>query len=238
MGSIPISTKAQSNNNLEWGVDVGDEFTYVVQRAFYIDPSYGDTVMYGLGAYFRDLDVGQKAILRVDSLEEIPAQINESDSIPMAYCTLTRANDSTVLESNVSSFIFPIGDWDFLTEMTNITGQEGVTLINTTTEWGIKTATSFVGEGNDVINVKTEIRFEKENGTLNYARMQYTTQNLDLIDIILVNWHPGMPTIYSAGVRMDIVIVVVTGVLLGVVVAVFVYLRIKKRKPIVQQLGE
>jgi len=69
----------------------------------------------------------------------------------------------------------PIGDWDFLTEIGNITELVGVTLIDTDDEWGtVGTGSIQTGDGS-VISVYVELRYEKQNGTLNYLRQRYTT---------------------------------------------------------------
>ncbi|MCK5389316.1 MAG: hypothetical protein KAJ36_02420, partial [Candidatus Thorarchaeota archaeon] len=109
--SVPITAEAQSNN-LEWGVDVDEEFTYVLQRAYFADPSYAQIVAVDM-PYVSSMTVGEKATLRVTGLDEIPNLINESSQMPLSSCELERANDSVPIMAGLSNFVIPIGDWDF-----------------------------------------------------------------------------------------------------------------------------
>jgi len=232
-----IPVHAQSNHTLEWGVEVGEEFTYVLQRAFFTDSGYRE-VLFANFPFIEGLELGQKAIVSIDNLEVIPSQINESSQIPISQCTMVRANDSTSLGAGLQSFVLPIGDWEFLNEMVNLTGFSGVTLIDTEEEWGTEGAASFrVGDGS-IVTVSLEIRYEKENGTLNYLRQRYSTLGTDLIDMILVNWHPGMPTIVEAGLPLETILVISLGTAVGLIISSLVYIGYKRKKPLVQQLGE
>jgi len=74
LSSVPITAEAQSNN-LEWGVDVDEEFTYVLQRAYFADPSYAQIVAADM-PYVPSMIVGEKHTLRVTGLDEIPSLIN------------------------------------------------------------------------------------------------------------------------------------------------------------------
>lgn len=237
LGSSPNTIHAQSNHSLEWGVEIDEEFTYVLQRAFFADPSYTEVLTVDF-PFLAGLKVGQKAILSIDTLDEIPDLINESSQVPGSSCNMRRANDSAAIATNLRSFVQPIGDWEFLSDMVNITGLSGVTLIDTEEEWGTKGATSFMAGDGSVVTVSIEIRYEKENGTLNYLRERYSTLGTDLIDIILVNWHPGMPTIAPMEIQMGTILVISIGIVVGLVISSFIYLRYVRKKPVVQKLGE
>ena len=232
----PIVVQAQPNNNLEWGVDVGEEFTYVLQRAYFADPSYVNAVEPDL-PFISQMTVGEKVIVRVTDLDTIPTLINETSQLANSTCEMERANDSTVIATGLQAFVVPIGDWEFLTEMSNITGLQGLSVIDTNEEWGSIGIGSFYVQGSTV-SVTLEIRYEKENGTLNYLRYRYTTLGTDLIDIIFVNWHQGMPTIVAGSIQTPIILIGSAAAVIMFIVSVLVYQGYRGRKSIVQKLGE
>ena len=234
--SVPIIAEAQSNS-LEWGVDVGEEFTYVLQRAYFADPS-NILIAAAYMPYVSSMTVGEKATLRVNDLDVIPSLINESEQMPISSCELERANDSVSIWAGLPDFVIPIGDWEFLTEISNITEIDGLTLVNTAEEWGTIGVTSFQATDGSVITITYEKRYEKVNGTLNYIRLRYSTLGNDLIDIIMVNWHTGMPTIVQEGLQMSTLLLILLAVSVGLIVAFIVYQGYRAKKPVVQKLGE
>ena len=218
-------------------MDVDEEFTYVLQRAYFTDPSNAQIVDASiLNVSF--MTVGEKATLRVTGLDEIPSLINESSQMPKSMCELERANDSVPIMVGLSNFVIPIGDWDFVNEISNVTGIDGLTLIDTAEEWGTIGVTSFQALDGSVITITFEKRYEKVNGTLNYMRLRYSTLGNDLIDVILVNWHPGMPTIVEEGLQMSTLLLILLAVSIGLIVAIIVYQGYRAKKPVVQKLGE
>jgi hypothetical protein len=234
--TMQLSVVAQANT-LEWGVSVGEEFTYVLQRAYFADPAYA-VVVKGDLPYITELPVGQKATMRATELDAIPSLINESSQMPLAHCDLVRANDSALIATNQTGFVVPIGDWTFLTEIANITGLQGVTLIDTADEWGtVGTGTFQAGDGS-LISIYIEVRYEKENGTLNYLRHRYTTLGTDLIDVVLVNWHQGMPTDIGTEIQLSTILIIVIGGVVGLIIAFFVMRWYKSKKSMVQRLEE
>jgi len=235
--SVPLTAEAQSNHSLEWGADIGGEFTYVMQRAYLANPSYAQVVAVDL-PFASLMTVGEKYTLRVTDLSEIPNLINESSQMPESICDLERTNDSMSIETGLLDFVIPIGDWNFVNQMTNISGLSGVTLIDTAEEWGTSGAGSYQAADGSVVSISIDIRFEKENGTLNYLRQRYSTLGTDLIDIIIVNWHPGMPTIVTAGVQMSTILIISIAAVIGIVVSILVYKGFRSKKSIAQKLGE
>jgi hypothetical protein len=233
---VQLSIEAQTNT-LEWGVSVDEKFTYVLQRAFFADPAY-TIVVKGDLPYISELSVGEKVIMKITELEAIPSLINESSQMPLAHCDIVRANDSVYIETNQTGFVVPIGDWDFLTEIGNITDLQGVTLIDTADEWGTVGIGSVQAGDGSVVSIYVEVRYDKQNGTLNYLRHRYTTLGTDLIDVILVNWHEGMPTVLGAELDLTTVLIIVIGGAIGVIIAFIVLQAYKNKKPIVQKLGE
>ncbi len=234
--SVPITAEAQSNS-LEWGVDVHEEFTYVLQRAYFADPSNALVAAMYM-PYISFMTVGEKATLRVTGLDEIPSLINESSQMPKSSCNLKRANDSVSIWAGLPNFVITIGDWEFLTEISNITEIDELTLIDTAEEWGTIGVTSFQATDGSVITITNEKRYEKVNGTLNYIRLRYSTLGNDLIDVILVNWHTGMPTIVSEGLQMSTLLIILIATSVGIIVAILVYQGYRAKKPVVQKLGE
>lgn len=237
ISAMPVSVIGQSNNSLEWGVNVGEEFTYVLQKAYFADPSYLAAVEGDL-PFISGLIVGEKATMRVTEIEAIPSLINESVQMPLAYCDLERANDSVSIATGRTEFAVPTGDWNFLTEIGNITGLEGVTLIDTADEWGTVGTGSFQAGDGSVISIHIEMRYEKQNGTLNYLRHRYTTLGTDLIDIVLVNWHAGMPTVIGTEMQLTTILIIAIGGALGLIIAFIVVQSYRNRKPVVRKLGE
>lgn len=235
--SVPLVINAQSNHSLQWGVDAGEEFTYVMQRAYFADSSYTQVIAADL-PYVSSMTVGEPVTLRVTDLDAIPDQINESSQMPQSSCELERANDSVSIITGLLDFVIPIGDWDFVNEMTNITGLEGVTLIDTDEEWGTTGAASFLAGDGSVVSLTVDIRYEKENGTLNYMRHRYSTLGTDLIDIIIVNWHQGMPTVVTPGLQTPTILIISIAAVVVLIVSILVYQGYRGKKPIVQKLGE
>ena len=180
--AVPLTVKAQTHS-LEWGLNVDEEFTYVLQRAYFANPEYA-VVVQGDIPFISEISVGEMVTMRVTELDAIPTLINESSQMPLGHCNLVRANDSVSIATDQTGFIVPIGDWDFLTEIGNLTGHQGVTLINTEDEWGTVGTGSIQANDGSIISLYVEIRYEKENGTLNYLRHRYTTLGTDLIDVV------------------------------------------------------
>ena len=234
--SIPLTAEAQTHS-LEWGVDVNEEFTYVMQRAYFADPNYQMVVSADL-PFVSSMIEGEKVTLRVTDLDEISTLINESSQMPQSSCELERANDSESIITGLLDFVIPIGDWEFVNEITNITGLEGVTLVDTEEEWGTTGTGSFLAGDGSVVSLTVDIRYEKENGTLNYMRHRYSTLGTDLIDIIIVNWHEGMPTIVTPGLQTPTILIISIAAVVCLFVSILVYQGYRSKKPVVQKLGE
>jgi len=218
-------------------VDVDEEFTYVMQRAYFADPRYA-LVISGDLPYVSDMTVGEKYTLKVSDLDGIPTLINESSQMPHSSCDLERANDSLSIETGILDFVIPIGDWEFVNQMSNLTGYAGTTLIDTSEEWGVSGAGSFQSPDGSVITITIDLRYEKENGTLNYMRQRYSTLGTDLIDIIIVNWHQGMPTIVTGQLQLPTILIISIAAVVCLIVSILVYQGYRSKKPIAQKLGE
>ena len=227
--------EAEGEHSLEWAVEIDDVFTYALQRKL-IDPAWTDYAE-ALVPFIAFLDEGQKAIVKVSDLDEIPQQIMTPAEMPIASCNLERENDSEIILLDSKIFIIPVGDWNFLTEIDNVTMIPDLSLIDTDDEWGTNYITDF-SAGGTYVTVHQEIRYEKENGTLNYLRLRYSAHGNDLVDVVFVHWYPGMPTILPP--QMQFTTILLLGVVASVViiVSVIVYIKFKQRKPVIQLLGE
>ena len=232
-----VPVLAQSNHTLEWGVDPGEEFTYVLQRAFYAD-SNNRAFMESKLPFLADMQPGQKVILEVDHLDAIETLINESDQLPHSYSNLLRSNDSAIIMAGLTSLVIPIGDWQFLDDVENITGTIGLTVVDTEDEWGTVGVGLIIDPGTADIEIRIEMRYEKENGTLSYLRHTYSALGSELIDVIFVHWYPGMPTIVGGGVQPATLLIIIVSGGMGLLIAVIVYRGIKSRKSAIQRLGE
>ena len=226
-------TSAQQNHTLEWGVEVGEEFTYVLQRKL-VDAAWEQN-MNNLIPFLSYLDEGQKILASVEELHAIPTEINPGD-LPTSNWTLVRENDSDIISAGISGFAFPIGDWEALGEAFNVTGIAGMTLIDTSEEWG--TILSGPLEGSSDIEIYHEQRYEKENGTQVYLRWTISHAGYRVVDVVFVQWHPGMPTVLPAELEITTILLAGVGVAFAIIVGVLVYKTVKSRKSLMQRLGE
>lgn len=234
---MPSPASAQTNHSLEWGVEVGEQFTYALQRAYFADP-YQRAAMELELPWLQYINPGQKAILEVSQLDTIAEQINSSYDMPVGRCRLLRENDSAQIATQVTNMLIPIGDWDFLTEIGNITDTEGLTLIDTASEWGTVGRGSYQAPGGSVVNAYIEIRYEKTNGTLSYLRYRYSALGSDLIDVVFVHWYPGMPTLIGGEIQVTTILIIALVGVVGVIVAIVSYRFFRGRKSLAQRLGE
>jgi len=223
---------AAPNHSLQWGVDTNEQFTYALQRKLG-DSSWINQFNSSL-SFITAMDEGQKVIVTVTDLEPIPDRINSSSQVPNSFSALVRENDSEQLGSNSTLFAVPIGDWGFLTQMSGFTAV-GWTVINTDTEWGAMLSLTI--EDGESIAYYQEIRYEKQNGTLNYLRLRLNSLGNDLLDIVFVQWHPGMPTVLSPELQLSTTLTVLLGVAVASVASVIVYKKYTGRKSIAQRLG-
>ncbi len=232
-----VSVYAQSNHTLEWGVDVGEEFIYVLQREYYSD-SFSRVFMETQLPFLAEIEPGEKVILEIGSLDMIENLINESSQLPWSHCNLKRYNDSALIISDLANLVFPIGDWDFLTEINNVTTTPGITLVDNENEWGSISVGTLTGGDGSSVDVRLEMRYERENGTLTYLRHRYTTLGTDIIDVVFVHWYQGMPTILGGDIQLTTILIIALSGLTGLIVAFFIYRTIKGKKSIAQRLGE
>lgn len=238
--AYPIS--AQSNHSLEWGVEVGDDITYVLQRKL-LDETFGSYLTEFM-PFISKVDEGQKITARVSHLDSIPSLINESRDMPGANCTLIRQNDSEVIMEDMFLIIVPIGDWNLSSELggfaffsggnttegppTNFTAFEDIELVDTDTSWGTVIDTSFVF-GIFPITIYMEMLYEKLNGTLTNMRMRINFAGNDIIDLAFTQWYPGIALILPPELQLLTIGLISTGVAIAILVAFF-YRRRRRRR--------
>ena len=229
-----IPVVAQPNHTLEWGVDLDERFTYVLQREYYADAS-SESFIQGQLLFLAEIQLGEKFILEIESLETIEDQINESLEIPLSYCNFRRAGNDSIFWQDQVGFVLPIGDWDFLEELEGASGQD---FTETQDEWGTMRSGVIPGAGGTDISVYIETRYEKENGTLTYLRHRYSAVGTDLIDVIIAQWYAGMPTVIGGEIQLATILIITISGLTAAIVAFLVYRYVKGKKSIVQMLGE
>jgi hypothetical protein len=236
----PVS--AQSNHTLEWGVEVGDEITYVMQRKL-LDETFGSYLTEFM-PFISAVDEGQKITARVSHLDSIPSMINESSQMPGSNCTLIRQNDSEIVMEDMFMVIVPIGDWNLSSELggfsafggsnstegppTNFTNFEDIELVDTDTSWGTVIDTSFVF-AIFTITIYMEMLYEKVNGTLTNMRMRVNFGGNDIIDLVFTQWYPGIALILPPELQLLTIGLISTGVAITILVVFFYRRRRMKR---------
>ncbi len=190
--TVSIPVQAQSNHSLQWGVELGQEMTYALQRKV-LDPSYS-SYFADYAPFLTEMSEGQRLIARVTHLDPIPSIINESSQMPRSNCTLIRMNDSEVIMEDMFMIAVPIGDWDFTSEMSNFSFFEEATIVDTEDEWGTVIDATFV-MALFPISIHMEMIYEKTNGTMKLMQMLVNFAGSDIIDVIFAQWHPGMPLV-------------------------------------------
>lgn len=232
---------AQSNHSLEWGVEVGDEITYVLQRKL-LDETFGSYLSEFM-PFISEVEEGQKITARVAHLDSIPSLINESWQMPGSNCTLIRQNDSEVIMEDMFLVVVPIGDWNFSSELggfgffgsvneseapSNFTAFDDIELVDTDTSWGTVIDTSFVF-GIFPISIYMEMLYEKVNGTLTNMRMRVNFAGNNMIDLVFTQWYPGIMLILLPELQLLTIGLISTGVIIIVLIAFF-YRRRRMRR--------
>lgn len=182
-----VAVPAQSNHTLEWGVEVGDEITYVLEKK-HLDSSFSGQ-MQNYSIFLDEVDAGQNITARITHLEPIPEFINTSREMPTANCTLFRANDSEIIAEDFPMIAIPMGDWDFTTDMTNLSWSEDSTVVDTIDEWGTSISTIMIF-AIFVIEFDMTMKYFKDNGTLSLLSIHVDVGGTNYVDIRLVVYRP------------------------------------------------
>ena len=223
-------------SELEWGVEVDEEFPYVLQRKL-VDSTAVSLLPYWL-TFVSMLDEGSMFNIEVVELDTIPENPDSADEGPFSYVALTRDNDSLrIYEDNSTAFILPIGNWQFLTDRLDLALHPEITLIDNEEEWGTTQSGSFYA-GANIVNYLAEWRYEKENGTLTYVRIKFDSSGTILIDTVISHWYEGVPLTIPPEIEFTMIMAILLVISIGVIVAICVYKSYTSKKPLVQQLGE
>ncbi|TXT57805.1 MAG: conserved exported protein of unknown function [Candidatus Thorarchaeota archaeon] len=233
--SIVPLISAQTNHTLEWGIEEGETFTYVLQRKFVANPNQLEFVEAEI-PFIRGFEEGQKATALVEELEEVPEEVISSSDVPVAKITLKRQNDSATIINNWTAAAVPINDWEKLEDLGGFLDVEGVTIVDSEDEWGTISQGTYVS-GSTNIGYYFEFRFEKENGTLSYMRIRYTSLGNDLIDVILAHWYEGMPTVVTGDIPLTTILGVSLGLVVAAIVGFMVYRSYKSKRSPIEELG-
>ena len=235
--SLLHSYRANGEHNLRWGVEIGDEFTYVIQKNLVSDMF--KQMMQNNTFFITNLEEGQKVIARVDRLCEFPEEINSSRFLPSGNCTLIRENDSEVIMENMSMILVPIGDWEFLREISNFSSfgrRPGETnesesiegfefeQVDNEDEWGTRFSGSFMF-AIFVITMNMTTIYEKANGTLKELSFRVNLSGDDMLHIVFVKWHPGMETILPAQLQLLTLFIISSVTCVVVIIILFIYRR-------------
>ncbi|MDF1538226.1 MAG: hypothetical protein P1Q69_04930, partial [Candidatus Thorarchaeota archaeon] len=127
-------TVMAANHTFSWGSDVGDEYTYALQRKTQ-DPSFLYVVPFWM-AFVIGMEEGQLFTATVMELEPIPEDIGASENLPLAHVTLARNNGTDTLDLDSTAFVILVGDWSFHEERLNVSILPENALIETEDEWG------------------------------------------------------------------------------------------------------
>ncbi len=228
---LPITASASS---LAWGVQVGDEFNYALQRKL-LDTSYSP-LMPPWMSFVLKLDEGDVFTATITGLDNISDTITSAQDMPFSHVWLSMDNGTTNIKTDASQFVVPIGDWDLQSTLLNISDLPDVTMVNTTTEWGISEDSSFVG-GSTTYTYLYQWRYGKAQGTLDYARYRLSTYSGDLIDVIISKWSAGDPTVLPPEIQPSTILIIATAAALGVIVAFLVYRWAKTPRGLAAKLG-
>lgn len=209
---------------LEWGIEPGEKFTYVLQRKLVSSENEGFVANYL--PFISGINEGQKVIATFTDLDDLPDTIGSYDDLPRSYCTLSRENDSEVLTAGYRIMSVPIGNWSLLREIAEIETTPGLSEVETEDEWGTINKGRIVVD-QTTVNVYEEIRYEKENGTLSYLRFRLSALGNDLVDIVFVHWYPGVRTVLPPEIQLSTILIIGIGAAVAIIVAIIVYMRRK-----------
>ncbi|MGV9169982.1 MAG: hypothetical protein ACOC38_08610 [Promethearchaeia archaeon] len=221
---VLLTPFVSATTGLEWGIEPGEEFTYVLQRKLVDAENEGFVASYL--PFIPGIEEGQKVVATFTEFEELPEVIGSYDELPRSYCTLSRENDSEVLTAGYRIMSVPIGNWSLLREIAGIEATPRLTEYDSDSEWGTINRGQIVVH-QTTVNVHEEIRYEKENGTLSYLRLRLSALGNDLVDIVFVHWYPGVPTVLPAEIQLSTILVIGISIAVALIAAIVVYMRRK-----------
>ncbi len=185
---ILVYSPVAASSDLVWGVEVGDESPYVLERKL-VSGAFSE-YMENFTNFLDKADEGQRIIIRVDHLDSIPDTLNTTERMPQANCTLMRENDSEIIMEDMQMMAVPVGIWDVQNQEVNSSFPGEIEYIDTADEWG----TVIRGEFWMAIVIKIDMQFEttyyKSNGSLSRLWIRVNVAGVPNIDILLAHWSP------------------------------------------------
>lgn len=157
-GSLPVTGSAATNQNLEWGVDVGNRFDY----------------------HFQSNEIESNCYLIVESLPAIQDDILKIDymdffNVTPRY-TLYFANGTIAYwwMFDLTQLIIPTGNWNLWSSLVeNRYGVGSINITETSTSW----TWTLVSQRRDASILVVSSTFRKSNGVLSYYGItQFTSE--------------------------------------------------------------
>jgi len=193
------TASAASNQGLTWGITEGQTFTFSVDQSI-------EMAIYTLTT---SIENSYKIVMGIDSLPEIPADIDSLLDLPSVDVNFRFENGTTVAEVIPLSigFVVPTGNWTLIDELyKDVYGAiPGVTWIDTAMVYGYSMSLEELGMSYDYtfqylkadgflysINMDMESSFA--NTTMNFERLG----GLDTMTLILVGGGAGIAIIVIA----------------------------------------
>lgn len=140
---------AITNHNLEWGIDVGDQFHYTVSGPTYI----------GFPDYY----------VEINSVTPIPEDVSGTyDISPSLIGYSYYYENGTVMSMHMSIpwTVVPIGNWTLIQELMGTPPYGEYSWINTASEWGV----TYTENWSTIVRTTT-VTFSKTDGVLNLYRV-------------------------------------------------------------------
>jgi hypothetical protein len=225
-----LSSAPMQSDDLSWGISVGEEISYVLERKF-----VSDTVseyVEDFAGFLNEIEEGDTIVARCTHLDSILSPVNLSEGVPQANFTLLRESDSQVLLENMQLLAIPVGLWDYETDGMNSSFPGEFEQVNTTEQWGsIISGDFWMGLIN--INMHFEMIYYKSNGALLRMKMIVKMLGLTNVDILLthMDWfnNPSSTEMTVTGPTIDSLTIIGISAVCIAVLAVVGYRKTRNR---------
>ncbi len=225
--SFLFSTPMQ-DNELSWGISVGDEIPYILERKF-VSESVAEYVDEFAG-FLNEVEAGDTILAQCSYLEPIPSPVNLTEGVPQANFTLLRESDSYVLVENMQLLAVPVGLWNHESEGLNSSFPGDFELVNTTEQWGsIISGDFWMGVIN--VNMHFETIYYKSNGALLRMKINVKILGFTNVDVLLTHEdafnNPSIATTTDVGPVVDSLLVIGVTMASIVIIAFIGYRKTK-----------
>jgi hypothetical protein len=198
------------NHDLQWRVSEADQFEYTIQS---LSGSRNEGIPSEI-SFLHYIGVGGTFQIEVTSLDKIPFELNTSESIPYSHSSIQNNHGKKI-------FVIPCGNSSIISDylerlITQVFNQSFYILdiaifelIDEEEEIGARAVTPATAAGN-TITYSLELRYLKENGTLNYLRffMGEYQSGRDLVEIV-INREIWSALIWISGSAISISVLVI-----------------------------